>query len=53
MNKTDLIRQISDTTGVKLSEATRLVDAVFDTIVTKGDAAKVLYAYEDSPRRKK
>jgi DNA-binding protein HU-beta len=32
MNKTDLIRQISDSTGIKLTEATRLVDAVFDTI---------------------
>ena len=32
MNKTDLIRSISDSTGIKLTEATRLVDAVFDTI---------------------
>lgn len=32
MNKTDLIKSISDSTGVKNTEATRLVDAVFDTI---------------------
>jgi DNA-binding protein HU-beta len=32
MNKTDLIKSISDTTGVKNTETTRLVDAVFDTI---------------------
>lgn len=32
MNKTDLIRSISDSTGLKNTEATRLVDAVFDTI---------------------
>jgi DNA-binding protein HU-beta len=44
MNKTDLIRQISDQTGVKLSEATRLVDAVFDTITAnlrKGEQVAV------------
>jgi len=32
MNKTDLIKSISDSTGLKNTEATRLVDAVFDTI---------------------
>jgi DNA-binding protein HU-beta len=32
MNKTDLIKSISDSTGLKQTEATRLVDAVFDTI---------------------
>lgn len=32
MNKTDLIKSISDATGLKNTEATRLVDAVFDTI---------------------
>jgi DNA-binding protein HU-beta len=32
MNKTDLIKHISDSTGLKNTEATRLVDAVFDTI---------------------
>jgi DNA-binding protein HU-beta len=32
MNKTDLIKSISDSTGVKNTETTRLVDAVFDTI---------------------
>ena len=32
MNKTDLIRSISDSTGLKNTEATRVVDAVFDTI---------------------
>ena len=34
MNKTDLIRSISDSTGLKNTEATRVVDAVFDTITT-------------------
>ena len=29
MNKTDLIRSISDSTGLKNTEATRVVDAVF------------------------
>ena len=32
MNKTDLIKSISDSTGLKNTEATRIVDAVFDTI---------------------
>lgn len=32
MNKSDLIKLIADTNGIKLTEATRLVDAVFDTI---------------------
>ncbi len=32
MNKSDLIKSIADTTGVKQAEATRLVDSVFDTI---------------------
>jgi len=32
MNKSDLIKSIADTQGLKLTEATRLVDAVFDTI---------------------
>lgn len=32
MNKSDLIKSISDSTGLKNTEATRLVDAVFDTI---------------------
>jgi DNA-binding protein HU-beta len=32
MNKSDLIKSIADSTGVKQAEATRLVDAVFDTI---------------------
>jgi DNA-binding protein HU-beta len=44
MNKTDLIRSISDSTGIKLTEATRLVDAVFDTIVSnlrKGEQVAV------------
>lgn len=34
MNKSDLIKSISDSTGLKQTEATRLVDAVFDTITT-------------------
>jgi DNA-binding protein HU-beta len=32
MNKTDLIKSISDSMQLKNTEATRLVDAVFDTI---------------------
>ena len=32
MNKTELIKSISDSTGLKNTEATRIVDAVFDTI---------------------
>ena len=32
MNKSDLIKHIADTNAMKLTEATRLVDAVFDTI---------------------
>jgi len=32
MNKSDLIKLIADNNGIKLTEATRLVDAVFDTI---------------------
>ncbi|MEQ1608915.1 MAG: HU family DNA-binding protein [Hyphomonadaceae bacterium] len=32
MNKSDLIKSISDASGLKQTEATRLVDAVFDTI---------------------
>lgn len=32
MNKSDLIKSIADTTGVKQAEATRLVDTLFDTI---------------------
>lgn len=32
MNKSDLIKSISDSTGLKQTEATRIVDAVFDTI---------------------
>jgi DNA-binding protein HU-beta len=32
MNKSDLIKSISDSTGLKQTEAARLVDAVFDTI---------------------
>ncbi len=32
MNKSDLIKSIADNQGLKLTEATRLVDAVFDTI---------------------
>lgn len=32
MNKSDLIKSIADNNGIKLTEATRLVDAVFDTI---------------------
>lgn len=32
MNKSDLIKSVADSTGVKQAEATRLVDAVFDTI---------------------
>jgi DNA-binding protein HU-beta len=32
MNKSELIKSISDSTGLKQTEATRLVDAVFDTI---------------------
>ncbi len=34
MNKSDLIKSISDSTGLKQTEATRLVDAVFDTITS-------------------
>jgi DNA-binding protein HU-beta len=34
MNKSDLIKSIADSTGVKQAEATRLVDAVFDTITS-------------------
>ncbi|MEZ6028371.1 MAG: HU family DNA-binding protein [Hyphomonadaceae bacterium] len=34
MNKSDLIKTIADTTGVKQAEATRLVDAVFDTMIS-------------------
>jgi DNA-binding protein HU-beta len=34
MNKSELIKSISDSTGIKQTEATRLVDAVFDTITT-------------------
>ena len=44
MNKTDLIRSISDSTGVKNTEATRLVDAVFDTIsatLRKGEQVSI------------
>ena len=44
MNKTDLIRSISDSTGLKNTEATRLVDAVFDTITTtlrKGEQVSI------------
>lgn len=32
MNKSDLIKSIADTQGLKLTEAARLVDGVFDTI---------------------
>jgi DNA-binding protein HU-beta len=32
VNKSDLIKSIADTQGMKLTEATRLVDSVFDTI---------------------
>jgi DNA-binding protein HU-beta len=32
VNKSDLIKSIADEHGLKLTEATRLVDAVFDTI---------------------
>jgi DNA-binding protein HU-beta len=32
MNKSDLIKLIADNNGIKLTEATRLVDAVFDAI---------------------
>ncbi|MEY2757034.1 MAG: hypothetical protein RIR33_812 [Pseudomonadota bacterium] len=35
MNKSDLIKLIADTNGIKLTEATRLVDAVFDTITAQ------------------
>ena len=44
MNKTDLIRSISDSTGLKNTEATRLVDAVFDTIsatLRKGEQVSI------------
>lgn len=34
MNKSDLIKSIADSNSLKLTEATRLVDAVFDTITT-------------------
>jgi DNA-binding protein HU-beta len=34
MNKSDLIKSISDSTGLKNTEATRLVDSVFDTITS-------------------
>ena len=32
MNKSDLIKSIADTQNLKLTEATRIVDAVFDPI---------------------
>ena len=32
MNKSDLIKSISDSTGLKQTEATRIINAVFDTI---------------------
>lgn len=44
MNKSDLIKSISDSTGLKQTEATRLVDAVFDTITAslkKGEQVAV------------
>ena len=44
MNKTDLIKSISDSTGVKNTETTRLVDAVFDTIsasLRKGEQVSI------------
>lgn len=44
MNKTDLIRSISDSTGLKNTEATRVVDAVFDTITAtlrKGEQVSI------------
>jgi DNA-binding protein HU-beta len=44
MNKTDLIRSISDSTGLKNTEATRVVDAVFDTIsatLRKGEQVSI------------
>lgn len=44
MNKSDLIKSISDSTGIRLAEATRLVDAVFDTItdtLRKGEGVSI------------
>ena len=41
MNKSDLIKSISDSTGVKNTEATRLVDAVFDTITSNLKRAQI------------
>ena len=35
MNKSDLTKSVADSTGMKLSEAARVVDTVFDTIVAK------------------
>ncbi len=32
MNKSELIKSVADTTGMKQTEASRLVDTLFDTI---------------------
>lgn len=44
MNKSDLIKSIADANAIKLTEATRLIDAVFDTItehLRKGDQVAI------------
>lgn len=44
MNKSDLIKSIADAQNLKLTEATRLVDAVFDTItenLRRGDQVAI------------
>ena len=40
MNKSDLIKSISDSTGLKQTEAARLVDAVFDNL-KKGEQVAI------------
>lgn len=44
MNKSELIKTVADSTGMKQTEATRIVDTVFDTIAAtlrKGDQVAV------------
>jgi len=44
MNKSELIKAIADSTGLKQTEASRVVDSVFDTIAAslrKGDQVAV------------
>lgn len=45
MNKNDLIAQVSDTTGVSRSDATRLIEATLDAITTalkSGDEVRLV-----------